>query len=220
MSKIQINGSTYREEDVAFNWGVEYVKALIGEHSKKEIIDHPDGAVTFEKLSEEVQDKISTAFLTAEEALNTGQSSAVAAKNAQTTADTAQATANDNKIKLENSKLVYKSFQVAAGETFTIKPNMICMALPYGGKTLEVYTKGGSQLISGNVGFVMAFAAEIDTGEYANGSNHRVAFMYQPSNSLNLMSSYHNLIDVGAYLKNNGEGNAYVFALMREVDVK
>lgn len=197
MSDIKINGSTYREEDVAFNWGVEFVKAMVDAHSRKGIIDHADGSVTMPKLATEVTDLINNAV----------------------------AESNNNKTELaqtdkfsKDNRTVYKVYQLKAGETFTIKPNMFCLVLPYGGKTVSIHKSDDTQVFSGNAGFTLCFAPEIDTGEYANGHNHRVAFFYQPSNSLSPLASHHDLLEVGAYFKNNGDGNMYVYAVMREVD--
>ena len=199
MSDIKINNTSYREEDVAFNWGVEFVKTMIDAHGRKSVIDHPDGSVTREKLAPAVTDMISNAVNQANEA--------------KTEVSNVHNFTKDNRA-------VYKVYQVKSGGTFTIKPNMFCLVLPYGGKTASIHRKDGTALFSGNAGFTLCFAPEINTGEYANGQNHRVAFFYQPSNSISPLASHHDLLDVGAYIKNNGDGNMYVYAVMREEDAE
>lgn len=206
MSDIKINGNTYREEDVAFNWGVEFVKAMIDAHSEKAVIDHADGSVTLPKLAGDVTDFIGTAITGAE--------------NANTAVEKVKTDISNLETDCVNSRLVYKVYQVAAGGTFEIKPNMLCIVMPYGGKTIGVMKKDQTELISGNVGFTICFAAEINTGEYANGANHRVFFAYVPQSVLSTLTTYHNLLDVGAYFVNNGEGTMYVYALMKEVDAE
>lgn len=274
MSDIKINTNSYREEDVAFNWGVEFVKAMVDAHSRKGVIDHPDGSVSLPKLASDVKElinralskgedngeeisnltahlqktdenvltaqstadtavnKVSIAQGTADDAVAKANNAQSSANNAQTSADNAMAVAQNAKSQAEINKtdittvhnyakginLVYKVYQLKAGETFTIKPQMFCIALPYGNKTIGIHKKDNSELISGNVGFTICFSPEINTGEYANGHNHRVVFFYQPQSVLTTIASHHDLLEVGAYLKNNGEGNMYVFALMREVD--
>ncbi len=206
MSDIKINNTTYREEDIAFNWGVEFVKAMVDAHSRKGVIDHPDGSVALSKLAPDVTDLINSAI--------TGVS------NANIRIDNTNKEVTRVETDCKSERLVYKVYQLKAGETFLIKPEMFCIALPYGGKTIGIHKKDGSQLISGNVGFTICFSPEINTGEYANGHNHRVVFFYQPQSVLTTIASHHDLLEVGAYLKNNGEGNMYVFTLMREVDAE
>ncbi len=197
MSDIKINNTTYREEDIALNWGVEFVKALINAHSDEAVLDHADGSVTLPKLATDVTELINNAV---------NESNKNKTELAQT-----------DKFSKDN-RTVYKVYQLPKNGTFKIKPNMFCLVLPYGGKTLSIHKSDGTQVFSGNAGFTLCFAPEIDTGEYANGHNHRVAFFYQPSNSLSPLASYHDLLEVGAYFKNNGDGNMYVYAVMREVD--
>ncbi len=206
MSNIKINQNTYREEDIALNMGVEFVKSLINSHSGKGVLDHADGSVTLEKLAADVTDLIDSAI----KGVNDNNTEIANAKN-----DIARVEGD-----CKNERLVYKVYQLKAGETFLIKPEMFFIALPYGGKTIGIYKSNDSQLISGNVGFTIGFSPEINTGEYANGHNHRVVFFYQPQSVLTTIASHHDLLETGSYLKNNGEGNMYVFALMREVDAK
>lgn len=206
MSNIKINQNTYCEEDIALNMGVEFVKALINSHSNKGVLDHADGSVTLEKLAKDVTDLIGSAI----KGVNDNNTEIVNAKN-----DIARVEGD-----CKNERLVYKVYQLKAGETFLIKPEMFFVALPYGGKTIGIHKSDDTQLISGNVGFIIGFSPEINTGEYANGHNHRVVFFYQPQSVLATISSHHDLLETGSYLKNNGDGNMYVFALMREVDAK
>lgn len=224
MSNIKIDGVTYREEEIERASELEIKKAFLAQHSEGELFDHPDGYVTLAKLADEVKNIIISAQQTAdtcnyriEEAISLADDARIFANNLQGKLTTVEMNAYYAKEDCENSKLAYKVFQIPSGGTFQIKPEMLCVMLPSGGKTAGIYARDDSQLISGSIGAAMVFSAEINTGEYANGQNHRIAMLYQPQSALTLLSSYTHLIDTGAYFRNNGDGNMYVFALMREV---
>lgn len=55
---IKINGDSYSEEEIVNNWAAEYAKRKIAEHKDATIIDHPDGSITQEKLSESIRNAL------------------------------------------------------------------------------------------------------------------------------------------------------------------
>ena len=76
MSELKIDANGYSEYGVSVdgnennNWAAEYAKRTVADHAKKEILDHPDGSVTFSKLSAELRAKISESKTDSEQALS------------------------------------------------------------------------------------------------------------------------------------------------------
>ncbi len=154
----------------------------------------------------------------ANQALRNSDSASAKTDNVQNALDLATGRVATLEGKVANNILKFNVFQIKGSETFTIKPGMIALFMPSNGKTLQLFDKTNSQIISSKIGATLVFSAEINEGEYATGHNHRIIFLYQPSGSLSLLSSYHNLLDSGVYIKNTDTGNAYAYVLMREVD--
>ena len=86
-SLINITPADYTEDSIVENWAGEYAEKSIREHKQAEVIDHPDGCVTSEKLSEEVREIISYSAETAELAKSTADRSVAIAGSAKEIAE-------------------------------------------------------------------------------------------------------------------------------------
>lgn len=88
MTQIKTNLTSYSEhhpeKGVKGNWAAGYAKREVDKHREAEVLDHPDGSVTPEKLSDGVKARISKAYETAQtasETANTARNTAEVAKD-------------------------------------------------------------------------------------------------------------------------------------------
>lgn len=92
MTQIITNLTSYSEhrpeDGVKDNWAAEYAKREVDKHREAEVLDHPDGSVTPEKLSDGLRARISEAYETAQTASET-------ASTAKNTAEVANGVAID-----------------------------------------------------------------------------------------------------------------------------
>ena len=117
-SVINISPVSYSEKKTAENWAGEYAKRSVSEHKIAEILDHPDGSVTYDKLSGEIkerfsineqktdilQERIISSEAKAVTAQNNAVTATVKAENAQNVADIARTKSEDAISKAEEAK--------------------------------------------------------------------------------------------------------------------
>ena len=100
MTQIKTNLTSYSEhhpeKGVKDNWAAEYAKREVDNHREAEVLDHPDGCVTVEKLSDGVREMIS-------EAVGVVQSVTETANNAKDIADAAKTSADIAVSEAENA---------------------------------------------------------------------------------------------------------------------
>jgi hypothetical protein len=105
MSILKVNPESYSEvhseDSIQNNWAAEYAKREIDNHRDTAVLDHPDGSVTEDKLSDEVKGIISKAEKDANTAVNTANTAVSTANTATETANTATETANTAVAKSE-----------------------------------------------------------------------------------------------------------------------
>lgn len=58
MARIKIEGDFFGEESYENNYALEYLKRELNDHAESNVLDHPDGSVTKEKLSAEIRDTL------------------------------------------------------------------------------------------------------------------------------------------------------------------
>jgi hypothetical protein len=111
--------------------------------------------------------------------------------------------------------LNFKMASIEKGGTFTIKPGMLALVLPYGDYTLSAHKADGTEIATG-MGTTMIFSAERDE---AYDGDYWMAAVYARSAMLTAtVSSNHNRYSTDCYIKNNysgneGSGMAYVYYL-------
>ena len=115
--------------------------------------------------------------------------------------------------------LHFKMDVIEKGGTFTIKPGMLALVMPYGDYTLSVYN--GGTTVASSMGTTMIFAAERDSENWDN--NYWMALVYAKKGTLGVasVSSNHNQYSSNCTIKNNysgdeGSGRAYVYYLSKD----
>ena len=107
----------------------------------------------------------------------------------------------------------FKMTFIEKGETFTIKPGMLALVLPYGDYTLSAHKEDGTEIAT-SMGTTMVFASERDE---AYEGDYWAAFLYAKNAVLAAtVSSNHNRYSTNCYIKNNysgstGTGRAYIY---------
>ena len=89
-SLINVTPESYTEEIVVENWASEYAKKSICEHKEAEVLDHPNGCVTAEKLSDDLREIISYATEISDTAKCTADRSMAVANSAKEIAEFAK----------------------------------------------------------------------------------------------------------------------------------
>lgn len=93
MTQIITNPTSYSEQrpedGVKDNWAAEYAKREVDKHREAEVLDHPDGSVTENKLSPDVRETIADAKGKSETAKETADNAKVMAHSAKASADIA-----------------------------------------------------------------------------------------------------------------------------------
>ena len=93
MTQIKTNLTSYSEhrpeDGVKDNWAAAFAKREVEEHKTAPVLDHPDGCVTAEKLSDEVKEHIEQAFRMAESATEKAYDAKDVAQSAKASADIA-----------------------------------------------------------------------------------------------------------------------------------
>ena len=126
-SFVDANLESYNEKRTQNNWAGDYAKNLVDTHRDAGVIDHPDKSVSFEKLSGEVQNRITNLEESAEKAktdlakasndINDAYSVAVMAMSAS---ESATETADDAKQKVEISNTTANAAQSLATAAHTL----------------------------------------------------------------------------------------------------
>lgn len=126
-SFVDANLESYNEKRTQNNWAGDYAKNLVDTHRDAGVIDHPDKSVSFEKLSGEVQNRISNLEDSAEKAkadllkasgdINDAYSVAVMAMSSS---ESANETADSAKQKAENSNTTANAAQSLATAAHTL----------------------------------------------------------------------------------------------------
>lgn len=130
-SIINTTQTGYNEKTVVDNWAGEYINRGILQHKEKDVIDHPDGSVTFEKLDgvtrgrigdiEHQIDKLKTSTNNADAkavaAQNTGFSAVSKAESAQAVADIADKKADLAQVTADSAELKATLAQTMNSET-------------------------------------------------------------------------------------------------------
>ncbi len=86
---INITPQSYSEQAVEENWAGEFAKRIMETHKTSPVLDHPDGSVTEEKLSQGVKKMISAATEEAHTATETANDAKAVAQSAKASADNA-----------------------------------------------------------------------------------------------------------------------------------
>ena len=108
--------SEHRPEDgVKDNWAAEYAKREVDKHREAEVLDHPDGSVTKNKLSPDVRETIADAKGKSETAKETADNAKVMAQSAKDIADIAKTTADDALNLATEAVVTAKSADISAG---------------------------------------------------------------------------------------------------------
>ena len=92
MNSLNINNEGYSTPtgtDTENNWAAAFAKRVTGEHKCSPVLDHPDGSVTPEKLSDGLRARISEAYETAQTASETANTAKDVAQSAKASADIA-----------------------------------------------------------------------------------------------------------------------------------
>lgn len=110
-SVINITPQSYSEYQNVENWGGEYAKREIEKHKNSEVIDHPDGSITEDKLSTEISKKISDAINSAAEA---NEKSDIARSTSDAAKNIAELARNDSEGALNTSLDAYVKADSAA----------------------------------------------------------------------------------------------------------
>ncbi|MDD6564778.1 MAG: hypothetical protein PUF08_06830 [Clostridiales bacterium] len=126
-SFVDANLESYNEKRTQNNWAGDYAKNLVDTHRDAGVIDHPDKSVSFEKLSGEVQNRITNLEDSAEKAkadltkasgdINDAYSVAVMAMSSS---ESASETADSAKQKAENSNTTANAAQSLATAAHTL----------------------------------------------------------------------------------------------------
>lgn len=88
-SVINITPQSYIEQAVAENWAGEFAKNIMEKHKTSPVLDHPDGSVTEDKLSQSVKEMISETAEEAHTATETANAAKAVAQSAKASADNA-----------------------------------------------------------------------------------------------------------------------------------
>ncbi len=93
-SVINITPQSYSEQETAENWAGEFAKRIMEAHKTLPILEHPDGSVTEDKLSDEVKGRIAETVREAERATEMAHAATATADTAKTIAQSAKASAD------------------------------------------------------------------------------------------------------------------------------
>lgn len=126
-SFVDANLESYNEKRTQNNWAGDYAKNLVDTHRDAGVIDHPDKSVSFEKLSGDVQNRITNLEDSAEKAkadllkasgdINDAYSVAVMAMSSS---ESANEMADSAKQKAENSNTTANAAQSLATAAHTL----------------------------------------------------------------------------------------------------
>lgn len=118
---------------------------------------------------------------------------------------------------LKKQKTGFKFKRLAAGESFELKPGMLCIISP-AGKSLGIYNGNGTRIAEKDAGTTIAFCCDLGEGE-ASGTDFRAIFAYANEFSILDISNILGISQVtckeGAYILNNGTGSANVYYMTR-----